>query len=995
MNARFIFANSPPRRGFVNPSFCFHPRVTLLEDRTAPSGVPASWMTRGAGGGGSLFSPQISPHDASNMYISSDMGQLFRTNDTGVSWSTVDFREIQGFHQTSVQFTNDPNILYSIDYSSIEGTDYQRPTKSTDGGINWTPLAVDPTDNGAYYIHADPSNSNRLILSNYNQIYYSSNGGGSWSTVYTAPAGSDGVIVGGAFWDGTKIYLGTSLGILSSSNGGSSFAILPLSGIPSGQSIFSFTAAKNGSTTRFVVTTRDTGSIWPGAQGYDQYGAGGIYTHDVGATSWTARSIPGSAWAFYAGMAQNDINVMYVAGGSDNFAPTVYKSTNGGATWSDVFRTTNNQNIQTGWSGDGGDRGWGYGELALGFEVNPVNPNHVVITDFGFAHVSTDGGATWKAAYVNPGDLNAANQSTPTGKEYRDSGLDNTTAWQIAWLGQSNVFIANTDVRGQISYEGGTSFGFDYTGHSRNTMYRVARAANGTTYAAVASVHDLYNSRYLTDASMDGGNGAILFSTNDGRTWQTLKDFGKIMSWVAIDPTNPNRLYAAMAHSTQGGIYVTDNLSAGAAATWTKLAIPPRTEGHAFNINVLNDGTLVVSYSGRINTSGAFTASAGVFVSTNGGQTWTDRSDNGMKYWMKDVVIDPHDATQNTWYAGVYSGWGGPPNGLGGLYKTTNRGVSWTRILNSDRVGSATFNPSDPNEMFVTTETAGLWYSNTIRGASPTFSQVASYPFRQPERVFFNPNNANEIWVTSFGGGVKVGTTASAGTLQIRKGVTSVDESAGTAVFQVTRTGGYTGAVTLQYTTSNGTATAPGDYTTTSGTLTWADGSSRSMRIVVPIIDDTLPEGDETFFVTISNPTGGATLGATTKGTVTILANDGGGRWIDLTSSPSADLGEPTAPLASDAGLLAVEAPTRSSGDSLRIASPVYLAPAESVTLAPVAEPAISTMLDLAVWNIGAEDLRQVDTPTVVVPSAVVHSTRPDPLDLDATLGILDGVFVG
>ena len=29
-------------------------------------------------------------------------------------------------------------------------------------------------------------------------------------------------------------------------------------------------------------------------------------------------------------------------------------------------------------------------------------------------------------------------------------------------------------------------------------------------------------------------------------------------------------------------------------------------------------------------------------------------------------------------------------------------------------------------------------------------------PFRQPERVFFNPFNPNEVWVTSFGGGVMV-----------------------------------------------------------------------------------------------------------------------------------------------------------------------------------------------------------------------------------------------
>ena len=40
-----------------------------------------------------------------------------------------------------------------------------------------------------------------------------------------------------------------------------------------------------------------------------------------------------------------------------------------------------------------------------------------------------------------------------------------------------------------------------------------------------------------------------------------------------------------------------------------------------------------------------------------------------MRYWTKDILIDPNDATQSTWYVCVYSGWGGPPNGLGGLYR--------------------------------------------------------------------------------------------------------------------------------------------------------------------------------------------------------------------------------------------------------------------------------------------------------------------------------------
>jgi len=61
------------------------------------------------------------------------------------------------------------------------------------------------------------------------------------------------------------------------------------------------------------------------------------------------------------------------------------------------------------------------------------------------------------------------------------------------------------------------------------------------------------------------------------------------------------------------------------------------------------------------------------------------------------------------------------------------------------------------NELYLTTETQGLWMSNNINAGSPTFSNVSSYPFRQPERIFFNPTNTNEMWVSSFGNGMKMG----------------------------------------------------------------------------------------------------------------------------------------------------------------------------------------------------------------------------------------------
>src|SRR6185503_7996089 len=138
-------------------------------------------------------------------------------------------------------------------------------------------------------------------------------------------------------------------------------------------------------------------------------------------------------------------------------------------------------------------------------------------------------------------------------------------------------------------------------------------------------------------------------------------------------------------------------------------------------------------------------------------QQWSDKSDSRMFYWTHDVVVDPYDALQNTWYACVYSGWGGAPNGLGGLYKTTNRGTTWTRLNNIEGVTSVTFNPANADHLFLATETDGLLLSTDINSVSPTFSPVLSYPFRQPQRIFFNPYDPDEMWVSSFGNGMKMG----------------------------------------------------------------------------------------------------------------------------------------------------------------------------------------------------------------------------------------------
>ena len=92
------------------------------------------------------------------------------------------------------------------------------------------------------------------------------------------------------------------------------------------------------------------------------------------------------------------------------------------------------------------------------------------------------------------------------------------------------------------------------------------------------------------------------------------------------------------------------------------------------------------------------------------------------------------------------------------LFRSTARGVTWTRITtNLKAVGSCTISPVNPDEMYVTTEDQGLWYSGNRRAAAPVFTQLSGYPFRFPTRVFYNPYDANEVWVTSFGNGMRLG----------------------------------------------------------------------------------------------------------------------------------------------------------------------------------------------------------------------------------------------
>ena len=115
--------------------------------------------------------------------------------------------------------------------------------------------------------------------------------------------------------------------------------------------------------------------------------------------------------------------------------------------------------------------------------------------------------------------------------------------------------------------------------------------------------------------------------------------------------------------------------------------------------------------------------------------------------------------------------------------------------------------------------------------------------------------------------------SVSGGALDLRPGTYTVAESGGTATITVNRTGVIIGTVSATVTPSNRTATSPGDYDATPLTVTLAENQTTA-TVNVPIVNDALDEADETVTVTLSGPTGGATLGTQTIATLTIQDDD-------------------------------------------------------------------------------------------------------------------------
>jgi Ca2+-binding RTX toxin-like protein len=174
--------------------------------------------------------------------------------------------------------------------------------------------------------------------------------------------------------------------------------------------------------------------------------------------------------------------------------------------------------------------------------------------------------------------------------------------------------------------------------------------------------------------------------------------------------------------------------------------------------------------------------------------------------------------------------------------------------LAGNKVAYVAYDPNYDNQLFL--------YDGTL--STPTNTQITA-----EELNYYNLAIAGNTFISN-GNGLLLTRPSTKPILSINN-VTVVEgqTSPQNAVLAVTLSAASTVPVTVQYTTSSGSAYDGSDYTTTTGTLSFAAGEL-SKNISVPILNDDYSESDETFTVKLSNAVGAVFVPNQNSGTVTI-----------------------------------------------------------------------------------------------------------------------------
>ena len=593
-----------------------------------------AWEVIGPGGGGTMISPTISPHDPRIVLEHCDMTGAYITVDGGLSWRMFNLRTVV---QTFAFDPRDPKVIYagnralwrSEDTGRTWGMVFPDPAKNTvehmigdhadfmlssddpayETGMSIRAIAVDPDDSDRIYLGIAGENPALLL---------SQDRGKTWVrlTEFEDP-------IRAVHLHHRRVYVVTGSGVhrqvgqswqrfAAPSGGVDEIAI----GSRSDAEEPVMYAISSGSE---VYRSEDGGRTW---QSLTKHILRGITVSDEPPTFRSVACSQQNPDTAYVGFrdAILDDGRMYSG---------IAKTANGGATWTIVLKECDGPaaNMDVSWiearAVDGSPNIWFDPPYTMG--VAPADPNLCYATDLFCTYRTLDGGATWQQV----------NSVCAGGDHWTTRGLDVTTCYGVHFdpFDANHVFISYTDIGLFQSADGGASWFGATEGIPnawRNTTYWIAfdPDVKGLIWGAFALNHDLPRPKMWRGGDPDRYKGGVAVSTDGGRSW-TLSNSGMhatAVTHILLDPNSPVGKRTLYACGFGRGVYKsTDN-----GKTWMlKRAGVEKRQPFAWRLIPDNAATLYLIVARRAMKGGAATKktapSTGPRMALSSGQRWPCR----------------------------------------------------------------------------------------------------------------------------------------------------------------------------------------------------------------------------------------------------------------------------------------------------------------------------------------------------------------------------------
>ena len=519
----------------------------------------------------------------------------------------------------------------------------------------------------------------------------------------------------------------------------------------------------------------DLNTYWVGAA------SGGLWvTYDNG-NSWTCLT------DFNAVLAVSDIvipsdyetsQIIYIATGDrdafDNNSVGVLKSTNGGATWNTTGITfAINQ-----------------GKMVNRILIDPDNNQILLAATSDGVYKTIDGGTTWNNRLTTtdfidmeykPGDFSVLYGARNNGRIFCsvNSGANWTQVYFNSNAARIELAVTAADpsiVYGVVasssnaglhsiikSTNSGTSFSQVFYGSVLNLMgWSVTGNDTGGQ-----GWYDISIAASPLDANivLVGGVNTWL-STNGGNSWTISNHWYGADGVEAVHADKHNLTFRSdgtLFECNDGGVYISDNNG----LTWTDKTNGIRiSQMYKLGVSTLNpmetitglqdNGTKLNVGTSWFDVKGGDGMECLIDYSNNNIQYGTyvnGQIDRTMNHWINRTAIEPADAGDGAWVTPYIINPVNPSTlyaGYSNIWKTNNRGDSWTQISNlnvGNKIRSMAVAPSDTMTLYVA-GLSNIWKTNNDGAQWTSISAGLPTSSSQITHIAVKHDDPNTVWVT-------------------------------------------------------------------------------------------------------------------------------------------------------------------------------------------------------------------------------------------------------